>query len=151
MTKERFKLHAAVYLLLFNNDKILFVKRAGSGFYDGFYSLPAGHLDGDEDAKHALAREMKEELNLDLAIDTIKHIHTLHRKSIETNGGQREYLDLFFCYQIDDNIHPMINEPDKIAELRWCNIHQFPNKIVPYIEFVLGEINKKHTYSQHGW
>jgi 8-oxo-dGTP pyrophosphatase MutT (NUDIX family) len=38
------------------------VKRAGTGFADGSYSLPCGHMDGGETAAQAMQREALEEL-----------------------------------------------------------------------------------------
>lgn len=57
MSKERFRLIVAVYLILRQNGKILLARRANTGYADGFYSLPAGHLDGDELATEGMARE----------------------------------------------------------------------------------------------
>jgi 8-oxo-dGTP pyrophosphatase MutT (NUDIX family) len=38
------------------------MKRAGTGFGDGAYSLPCGHMDGGETAAQAAQREAAEEL-----------------------------------------------------------------------------------------
>jgi 8-oxo-dGTP diphosphatase len=46
------------------------MKRAGTGFGDGAYSLPSGHMDGGETAARAAQREAAEELG------AVPHTHT---------------------------------------------------------------------------
>lgn len=43
---KRFTMIPAVYLILEENRKYLFLKRANSRYMDGFYQFPAGHVDG---------------------------------------------------------------------------------------------------------
>jgi len=63
--------------VVFLNDKneILFAKRARQP-KKGAYDLPGGFLNYDEDAYHAAQREMKEELNVDIAIEDLDPIDT---------------------------------------------------------------------------
>lgn len=64
--KERFKYIGSSYLILIKEGSILLLKRANTGFMDGYYSLPAGHLDGDETAREGGSREIKEEIGIDI-------------------------------------------------------------------------------------
>jgi hypothetical protein len=58
---QRFRVAAAVYGVLVDGDRMLLMRRAGSGYRDEELSLPAGHLDGAEDALTGLLRELREE------------------------------------------------------------------------------------------
>lgn len=42
MKKERFKVCCAVYMIVRQDNKILFLKRQNTGYMDGYYALPAG-------------------------------------------------------------------------------------------------------------
>lgn len=44
--KERFKFVSAVHLFLIKDKEILLLKRFGTGYRDGEYSVVAGHMDG---------------------------------------------------------------------------------------------------------
>ncbi len=44
----RARFPVTVHLLFFRDDKILLIRRFKTGFRDGEYSVPAGHLDGGE-------------------------------------------------------------------------------------------------------
>ena len=57
MKKEKFMLRCAVYLVLIKDGKILLLRRSNTGYWDGNYSMIAGHLDGDETIAHAMMRE----------------------------------------------------------------------------------------------
>lgn len=49
--KEKFKYIGSSYLVLIKNNEILLLRRYNTGFMDGNYGLPAGHLDGNDTAR----------------------------------------------------------------------------------------------------
>lgn len=55
------------------------------------YSLPAGHVDGNETIQVAMSREAKEEINIDILPEDLSILHMMHRKSSDS-----EYMDFFF-------------------------------------------------------
>jgi 8-oxo-dGTP diphosphatase len=55
--------YAAVYGIIKNVDgQILFLERHNTGFQDGLYGLPAGHIEGYETYFEAIQREIREEV-----------------------------------------------------------------------------------------
>jgi len=64
MAKDRNKSVPASYLILRRGNEILLMRRKGSGYYDGWYSVPAGHVEAGELPMNALIREIKEELSI---------------------------------------------------------------------------------------
>ncbi|OGG14305.1 hypothetical protein A2875_01995 [Candidatus Gottesmanbacteria bacterium RIFCSPHIGHO2_01_FULL_46_14] len=46
--RDRFKMIASSYLLCIRDDMILLSRRHNTGYEDGNYSLPAGHVEDDE-------------------------------------------------------------------------------------------------------
>jgi len=99
MTKERFKTRVAAYLILKKDNQILLHLRNNTGFADGYYSLVAGHLDGNETAIQAIIREAKEEANIILHPNDLKVVHVMHRTK------EIEYIDFFIeCTKWSGNI-----------------------------------------------
>ena len=47
--EERFKSIVCVDILLIKENKILLMKRKNTGYDDGMYELPGGHLESNED------------------------------------------------------------------------------------------------------
>ena len=64
--KERFKSIVCADLLIIkqveNEKYILLMKRQNTGSDDGYFELPGGHLEKEEDLFDAIIRESKEEL-----------------------------------------------------------------------------------------
>ncbi|NHJ48287.1 MAG: NUDIX hydrolase [Asgard group archaeon] len=58
-------LRYAVDGILWKNNKVILIKRAGRTFH-GFWALPGGILEEGETVEETLTREMKEEVNMDV-------------------------------------------------------------------------------------
>lgn len=124
------------------------MRRANTGYFDGRYSLPAGHFDGDESAKQVVVREAKEEVGVDIKPQDLKLVHTLHRLSDIPIKNER--IDLFFEVKIwKGEITNM--EPHKCDELRWVKIGKPPPKMVPEVKQALEKIRGGKNYSEFGF
>lgn len=146
MAKERFKLVPAVYLILRQGEKILLLRRANTGYQDGKYSVVAGHLDGDELAREALAREAKEEANIEINPSDLRLVHTAHRLS--RGESDQERVDLFFeADKWQGEVKNM--EPNKCDDLSWFPVEQLPSETMPFIRLVLENIFQEEPYSEY--
>lgn len=92
MTRQRFTLVLAAYLIIRQDDKVLLIRRANTGYYDGMYALPAGHVDGNEPAHRAAIREAKEEVGVTIHEEDLRFVHVMHRVAEE---GDHERVDFF--------------------------------------------------------
>ncbi|MFZ2887246.1 MAG: NUDIX domain-containing protein [Minisyncoccia bacterium] len=143
MKKEKFPFFAASHLILIEDDKVLLSRRFNTGWKDGFYSVIAGHIDGNETVAACMAREVKEEGNLDIREEDLDVVHTMHR--ITDYGA--EYMD-FFLVPKKWSGKPTIMEKDKCDELTWYPINSLPENMVPYIRLALGHIQNGVTFSE---
>lgn len=87
---ERFKVYAAAFLVLVKDGQVLLLKRKGTGYKDGEYSLIAGHLDGGETTKQCIIREAREEAGIKINPEDLEVTHTMHYLSPD-----REYFGIF--------------------------------------------------------
>ena len=83
---KRFKIIPTVYLVLRRGRHILLARRCNTGFHDGEYSLPAGHLDGHETLVQAVVREAKEEIGIQLNRNRLRLGHVMHRRKGQRRG-----------------------------------------------------------------
>lgn len=94
VSAEPFRVTAAVYGILRDQDRMLLIRRAGTGYRDGHLSLPAGHLDGGEDAVTGLMRELREELGIEADPRSCRLALLMH--AAPEHAHDREYFHLFF-------------------------------------------------------
>ena len=125
--RKRFTYIGASYLILVRDEKILLLRRSNTGFEDGNYGLPAGHLEGNETARQGGAREFKEEIGIDVDVNDLKIMHVMHRK-----GTEDERVDFFMTI---DNFDGEVKncEPEKHDDLRWFPINQLPLNTILYV------------------
>ncbi len=142
MKKERFKIIPSVYLILIKDNKILLSRRYNTGYQDGKYSLPAGHLEGNETFKHGLVREVKEEIGVILDPVDLELVHTMDRMIPDD-----ERADFFFIAKKWRG-EPKVMEPEKCDDLSWFNINHLPENIVPYIKQAIDSFLNNIIYSE---
>jgi 8-oxo-dGTP diphosphatase len=133
----RFRLCAAVYGLLYADGRLLLMRRAGSGYMDGTLALPAGHLDGGEDAVTGLVRELAEETGVVADRGACRLATVVH--SAPGCPGDEEYLNLFFTVAAWTGT-PTIREPDKCTELIWADPADLPADTIDYLPSVLAGV-----------
>jgi 8-oxo-dGTP pyrophosphatase MutT (NUDIX family) len=146
MSKERFKLVPASYLVLIKDNKILLLRRYNTGYEDGNYTMVAGHLDGNETFIHAMIREAKEEAGIEIKPDDLEVVHVMHRK--KSIGKER--MDIFIHAKKWEG-EPENLEPDKCDDLRWFDMDDLPKNVIPFVKQAIGCIRERRVYSEHGW
>jgi len=143
--KERFKLIPSVYILLIQDDKILLLRRINTGYEDGNYGLVAGHADGRETMRKAMAREAFEESGIKINTDDLDLVLTMHRWC-----GDHERVDFFFTVKKYDG-EVKIMEPEKCDDLSWFPLNKLPENTIPYIRAAIDCYQKGEGYCEFGW
>lgn len=145
MSKARFKLIPTSHLILIKDNKILLLRRFNTGYEDGNYSVVAGHLDGDETFREAMAREAKEEAGIDIKLEDLEVVHIMHRKM-----PTEERIDFFIRAKRWQG-EPRIMEPRKCDDLRWFGVNNLPFNTISYIRQAIDYFLKNILYSEFGW
>lgn len=140
----RFRLIPEVHLLLEQRGRLLLLQRHNTGWGDGLYSLVAGHVDGGETARQAMAREAREEAGLQIDPADLRLVHLIHRRSDE------ERLSLFFTTQRWQGT-PRNLEPHKCSDLAWFARDALPAAMVGYVRHALAEVQAGRLDSEYGW
>lgn len=133
-----------VHLFFFRDHQILLLRRFNTGFADGMYSVPAGHLDGGETVIAAAAREAQEEVGVRLEADCIHFSHVMHRMDGE------ERVD-FFVRVSEWKGEPFNAEPEKCDDLRWVEVDNLPSNTIPYIRQALKNHRTGIKFDEFGW
>lgn len=142
--KERFKAITAVHLLLFKGNSILLMRRHNTGYKDGQFSVPAGHIEAEETATQAAVRELWEEVGVVVMPTDMRFAHVMHRTE------NYESLDFFFASRNWEGT-PEIREPDKCSEIGWFPVSTLPSNTVDYVKTALARYKNGLLYSEFGW
>jgi 8-oxo-dGTP diphosphatase len=141
---QRATFPATIHLFFFREDQVLLIRRFNTGFADGQYSVPAGHLDGGETVIAAAAREAEEEVGVLLDAECIHFSQVMHRK----DGDER--VD-FFVNVSQWTGEPVNAEPDKSDDIRWVDVDALPGNTIPYIRRALDNHRKGIKFDEFGW
>lgn len=132
-----------VHVLVEDGSRILMLRRAGTGFFDGLFSLPGGHVEPGESLRAAAARELAEETGIVVATDRLEYVGVVHHLS-DTNR-----ID-FFVRAAGWHGEPFIREPDKCDAMRWVGRQALPANTVPYVRAAL-ELGHAPWMLELGW
>lgn len=143
---DRFRMVVTVHLVFQRGEQILLLRRWQTGWADGCYSLPAGHVDGGEPVRAAAAREAYEECGAAIppTPDGLALLGVMHRRS------DREQMDFFFRAQTWTG-EPYNREPEKCDHLAWFSRSALPANTVPYVRRALLEPFGAPWLLEHGW
>ena len=145
---SRHQTKVAVHLLFVagkDANNILLLRRDNTGYFDGCWGVPAGHVEPGEFPLHAAIREAWEEVGLtldprDLSLELVMH----HIKP----GDATDYTHYFF--KVRSWTGTAINkEPDKCSSLDWTDfgiLHSVD--VIPYIAQAIDGYNQGRRYME---
>ena len=140
----RARFPVTVHVFFLRENQILISRRFNTGFRDGEYSVPAGHLDGNETVLAAASREAEEEIGVQIEADDTVFSSVMHR----SEGDER--VD-FFVHVHKWHGEPFNAEPDKCDDLRWVDINQLPTNTIPYIRQALRNPLRGVQFDEYGF
>jgi ADP-ribose pyrophosphatase YjhB (NUDIX family) len=140
----RSRFPVAVHLFFFRADRVLLLRRFNTGWEDGKYSVPAGHVGAGESVTEATIREAREEVGVTLKPEDMEVVHVMHRKAEE------ERIDFFLV--VKSWTGGIINqEPHRCDDLSWFPLVSLPSNIIPYVRQGLENYQSGILFSEFGW
>jgi len=136
----------AAYVILERDGKILLARRFQTGFQDGNYGLPSGHIDEGELPVETMIREAKEEVGIDLNEDDLEFVHVTYELPHDETGNR---VDFYFKAK-NWSGEPQIMEPHKCDELLWVSLDQLPENVIPKVRLALESIRDGQPFAEVG-
>jgi ADP-ribose pyrophosphatase YjhB (NUDIX family) len=133
------------YLFLIKDGEILLQRRFQTGFMDGYYGVPAGHLDGNETAREGCAREIREEVGITVKPEDLEVVQVMHRKA-----AKDERID-FFMTAASYTGEIQNCEPHKCDDLRWFALDTLPDNMVDYVKVAVENYTAGIRYAEFGF
>ena len=131
----------AAHILFIRGGQVLLLRRSHTGYQDGNYSVPAGHVESWESPGAAAVREASEEVGVGIGDAGISFSLVLHRQS------EAPRIDFFFA--VDRWSGEIRNcEPEKCDELQWAPIDALPPNMVPYVRHAIERYRAGDHYAE---
>lgn len=142
---SRFTAPVNVHLFLIRRGQVLLLRRYNTGYEDGNYGVPAGHIDGGEPASLAMIREAREEAGITIKRESLRPVGVMHRITPDS-----ERIDFFFAC-IDWQGEVRNTEPEKCDELAFYDLDRLPPNVIPYLRKALDNYRSGLWFDEYGW
>ncbi|RBQ20720.1 DNA mismatch repair protein MutT [Spongiactinospora rosea] len=142
----RYRTIVDVMMILARDGHILLAQRRGTGYADGWWNLPSGHLEEGETIDQAAIREAREEVGIDVRPDDLRFVHVCHYRNPEGEGR----VGVFFEAGSWDG-EPRNAEPHKCARITWFPADRLPASTFPYTVAGVQAYIKGASYAAVGW
>lgn len=146
MAIERPKFPLAVHTLIVDSGRVLLFRRQNTGYRDGHFTDPAGHVEKDQPATAEACREAFEEVDINVRPENLRLIHVVHHGNSAT--GSTPYVHFFF-QAVTWSGEPRLKE-DKGADLGWYSLDALPEPMVPEVAIAIGSLHHSF-YSEFDW
>jgi 8-oxo-dGTP diphosphatase len=147
--QERFKIIPEVFLIIVKDGEILLSRRFQTGYEDGNYGLPAGHLEEGETVREGTVREAYEEIGITLKPENLRHIVTMHRYCDDPENPHSRVGFYFLAEKYEGEIRNA--EPDKCDDLRFFPLGLLPSNVIGHIRAAIEAYQKGITYTEFDW
>lgn len=136
---ERHLTRTAVFVILEKDNKIFFLRRANTGWADGFLTIPSGHVDKGERVTESAIKEAKEEAGVIIDKDDLVFVHVDYLRD--------EYVNFYFKAERWEG-EPRIGEPDLASEMLWVNKDALPEDVTPQVKRMFAQIRAGSHFSE---
>jgi len=103
----------------------------------GLWSFVSGYVDRGEKVEEAAIREVKEETNLDVALEDLIGIYS--------EQGSPHVVIAYRARIINDCVSDMRADPEEVSELRFCTLDEMPELAFPADKFIVQHVR----WNQH--
>ena len=128
---QRSQFPVVVHTLLRREGTILLLRRSHTGYLDGFFAAPGGHLQRGEGVVEAAVRECREEAGVYLDTHHLRPAVVMPYRS-----GGHQGVDFVLCCERWRG-EARIAEPERFDRLVWASPDALPPNTVPYLALAL--------------
>ncbi len=134
----------AVSTLLIKDNKAFLLRRFNTGWEDGKYNLPGGHINKGETAKQASVREIYEETGVKVKLEDLHFYNVSH---LVTNSERVH----FYFYTKNWEGEPTNFEKSKSNHADWFDLGELPENISEVFKDAISCYLNKIPYREFGW
>jgi 8-oxo-dGTP diphosphatase len=104
--------------IIWQGDKVFIAKKMEGKFMAGHWEFPGGKIEHEEDAEHALVRELREELGMEIKFGKLlgKHLHQYDTFTIQLMAYHCDFVTATF--KLTDHDEYCFVRPSKLKDYK---------------------------------
>jgi len=112
---EKYQPNISVCIQLISNEQVLLMRRLNTGYQDGKYEYPSGHIEKGESLIDAAVRETREEVGIEINANDLEFVGCVDN---HTSGKHVNFLFRTSTFLGT----PIIMEPNDCDDLMWVRL-----------------------------
>lgn len=128
----------AVFVALERGEEIFLLRRSNTGWNDGKWTLPSGHVDKGERVKFAAVREVEEEAGVKIGEQDLTFIYVHYVHDAYTN---------FYFKVTKWEGEPTLAEPHLASEMGWFRKDALPPDTIRHVQEVVEQVKDGNYFS----
>lgn len=118
-TEVHFEGKIAQKAIIVKENKVLLVRDPRENVV--IWEIPGGRMNIDEEPREGLAREIMEELGIEIEVGAVLHM----KQFIQTSEGKRAFVIVYECHMKNQNAEMTLSE-DEVCEIAWVTAEDLP-------------------------
>ena len=135
---ERHTTRVAVFVLLIKEGKTFLLRRQNTGWADGMFTVPSGHVDAGETVPQAAVKEVREEAGVVVKEEDLEFMHVQYVYDV--------YVNFYFKAERWEG-EPYVAEPELASECSWAALDALPEDLIYHIKAMLLESVQGNYFS----
>jgi len=138
-------MRAGVYLVFERGGQILIDRHTHTGYHDGEFGLPGGHIEAGEPASGAAIRIAYEQVGIKLRLAELRLAHVMHRSS--KSGTPMDNIDFYFLV-LNFPGEAQDRMPNIFDSMSWVPWNSLPPNTLAEVRYALECIRQDKIYSE---
>lgn len=137
--QERHSFKVAAFVLLEKDGKIFMLRRLNTGWADGMWTIPSGHVEKEERVRDAAIKEVREEAGIIVKGEDLEflYVHTV----------ADAYVNFYFKATSWEG-EPYLAEKDRCSEVAWIAKNQLPADTILMVRSLIKNMNSGNYFSE---
>ena len=136
---ERHSFKVAVFVFLMKDGKTFILRRANTGWADGMWTLPSGHVEKGESVYEAAIKETREEAGVIIKAENLEFVHA--------HAVGDVYINFYFKTSVWEG-EPYLAEREKCSDVTWVPLNLLPNDTIMHVREVVNRMNEGAYFSE---
>ena len=136
---ERHSVKVAAFVLLEKEGKIFMIKRANTGWADGMWTIPSGHMEQGQTVLEAAIKETREEAGVIVKAEDLEFVHV--------HSVFDAYVNFYFKTSVWEG-EPHLAEPSKCSEVAWVPSDTLPEDSIMQVRSLLKQMKLGSYFSE---